>query len=412
MPKQLFIVFLLGFSSGLPMCLVSSTLQAWFADAGLSVWITSSLSLISLPYLYRFLWSPFLDRYCLSFLGKRRSWILLMQILLALGFHVMTWFTPQISPMLMIGLASILVVCSATQDASIDAHRTEYLPSSLYGLGASLAVLGYRIAILMGGGLALIMAQYYGWIVTYRVMSGLFLIGMVAILYSPEPSTHQSSSPISVSFINPLRDLLSRAHIGAFCIFILLFKFGEAFTTSTSGIIMPFLLQGLGFSLATIGKVNKIYGVIAIIVGGLSGGLILTRYTLYRSLLVFGLLQAFTNIIFILLACIENNLSVLKFAVISDNFAAGLGSTAIVALLMRFVNQRYTATQFSILVGIAGLPRVFSGPIGAFIQAYCGWVGLYIASSLLALTFIPFLYRIRHQSYFQREKYTHNQTGT
>ncbi|PJD94295.1 MAG: MFS transporter [Legionella sp.] len=411
MIKQLLIVFLLGFSSGLPMTLVSSTLQAWFAHAGLSVLLTSSLSLISLPYLYRFLWSPLLDRYYLSSFGKRRSWMLSMQILLALGFHGMTWFSPNTSPMLMAGLALFLAICSATQDASIDAHRTEYLPKTLYGLGASIAVLGYRLAMLLGGGVALILAEYYGWIITYRVMSLLMLIGMFATYWSPEPSKPHVANKVLADFIDPIRDLLSRPYMMSFAIFILLFKFGEAFTTSTSGIIMPFLLQGLGFSLATIGYVNKIWGVVAIIIGGLIGGLILMRWALYRVLLVFGLLQAITNMIFIALASSEHNLSLLILAVISDNFAAGMGTTAIVALLMRFVDQRFTATQFSILVGIAGLPRVFSGPIGAVLQAHFGWVGLYSISSILALGFIPFLYRLRHETCFQMEKHSNNQSS-
>lgn len=408
MIKQLLIVFLLGFSSGLPMTLVSSTLQAWFASAGLSVWITSALSLVSLPYLYRFLWSPLLDRYCLLPLGKRRSWMLSMQILLAVGFHVLTWFSPNTSPMLMAGIALFLAICSATQDATIDAHRTEYLPKSLYGLGASIAVFGYRMAMLLGGGVALIMAEYYGWIATYRVMSILMIIGMCATVWSPEPSKPQARHTKLAVFMDPIRDLLSRPDIVTMASFILLFKLGEAFTTSTSGIIMPFLIQGLGFSLATIGYVNKIWGVVAIIAGGLIGGLILMRCALYRALLIFGVLQALTNMIFIALALSGKELSLLILAVISDNFAAGMGTTAVVALLMRFVNQRFTATQFSILVGIAGLPRVFSGPIGALLQTHYGWVGLYSISSVLALVFIPFLYRLRHQSCFQVEKNTNN----
>ncbi len=408
MIKQLLIVFLLGFSSGLPMTLVSSTLQAWFANAGLSVWITSALSLVSLPYLYRFLWSPLLDRYSLLPLGKRRSWMLSMQILLAVGFHVLTWFSPNTSPMLMAGIALFLAICSATQDATIDAHRTEYLPKSLYGLGASLAVFGYRMAMLIGGGVALIMAEYYGWIATYRVMSMLMIVGMCATIWSPEPPNPQATHTKLAVFMGPIRDLLSRPDIVTMAGFILLFKLGEAFTTSTSGIIMPFLIQGLGFSLATIGYVNKIWGVVAIIAGGLIGGFILIHCALYRALLIFGVLQAATNMIFIVLASSGKELSLLILAVISDNFAAGMGTTAIVALLMRFVNQRFTATQFSILVGIAGLPRVFSGPIGALLQTHYGWVGLYSISSLLALAFIPFLYRLRHQTCFQVEKYSNN----
>ena len=399
MTKKLFIVLLLGFSSGLPISLVSSTLQAWFADAGLSIWLTSSLSLISLPYLFRFLWTPLLDRYRILSLGKRRGWICGMQILLIAGLHAITWFKPTVSPGIMAMLAFILAIFSATQDAAIDAHRIEYLPSEYYGLGASLASTGYRIGMLMSGGVALVIAQNYGWIVAYRAMSAALLVGVLAILWSPEPKkTTVTNSTVLDSFMAPVRDLLSRSGIVSFCIFILLFKLGEVFTTAISGIVMPFLIQGLGFSLATIGYVNKIWGTLALILGGVVGGVLMLRLNLYRALLYFGLLQAVTNLLFVFLAMAGKNIVLFSLAVISDNFAAGMGSTALVALIMRFVNQKFTATQFSILVCIAGLPRVFSGPMGAFLQIHYGWVGLYMIAFLLSFMFIPFLHTIKTKS--------------
>ncbi len=399
MTKKLFIVLLLGFSSGLPISLVSSTLQAWFADAGLSIWLTSSLSLISLPYLFRFLWTPFLDRYRILSLGKRRGWICGMQILLIVGLHVITWFKPTVSPGIMAILAFILAIFSATQDAAIDAHRIEYLPSEYYGLGASLASTGYRLGMLMSGGVALVIAQNYGWIVAYRAMSAALLVGVLAILWSPEPKKNTvTNSTVLDSFMAPVRDLLSRSGIFSFCIFILLFKLGEVFTTAISGIVMPFLIQGLGFSLATIGYVHKIWGTLALILGGVAGGVLMLRLNLYRALLYFGLLQAVTNLIFVFLAMAGKNIVLFSLAVISDNFAAGMGSTALVALIMSFVNQKFTATQFSILVCIAGLPRVFSGPMGAFLQSHYGWVGLYMIAFLLSFMFIPFLHKIKTKS--------------
>ena len=182
MIKQLIIIFFLGFSSGLPISLVSSTLQAWFADAGLSIWVTGLMSLISVPYLYRFLWAPLLDRYSLLNLGKRRSWILLMQVLISIGLYLLSGCSPHHSPWIMAGLTLCIATCSATQDAAIDAHRTEYLSLPLHGLGASIATLAYRLALLVSGGLALVIAQNYGWQVTYRLMSGLMVFGMIAIV--------------------------------------------------------------------------------------------------------------------------------------------------------------------------------------------------------------------------------------
>lgn len=398
MNKRLFIVFLLGFSSGLPLALLSSTLQAWFAESGMSVMLTGALSLVGFPYVYRFFWAPLLDRYSLCRLGKRRSWIIFSQIFLLAGFNVLAWLSPEQSPMLMAAVALILACCAATQDVAIEAHRTEYLLPKEYGIGASLAVFGYRLALLTSGGLALIMASYYGWSLTYRWMGFFMSLGILAALLSPEPS-RAPEKPLGLmqNFIFPVKDLLSRPAIAALLLFIFFFKAGEAFTSTTSGIVMPFLIQGLGFSVASIGFVNKIIGVIAVLSGGVIAGFILIRCSLFKSLMLFGLLQAVTNVAFVALAMSGKNFNLLILAVVSDNLAAGMGTTALVAFLMRQVNQQYTGTQLSILVAFSTLPRVLSGPFAAFMQMSIGWAGLYQLSVVIALLFIPFLLVIRRQ---------------
>ncbi|MDR3503798.1 MAG: MFS transporter [Legionella sp.] len=399
MNKRLLIIFILGFSSGLPMALISSTLQAWYASNGMSVFVTGTLSLISLPYAYRIFWGPILDRYSLFSIGKRRSWILTMQCFLLVGFNLMAWFTPEQYPKLLAVLAFILACFSATQDVAIDAHRAEYLPVSEHALGASLAVFGYRLALLISGGLALVMAQKLGWAFTYRFMGLLMSVGMLAVLFSKEPSTTPKEKiPFTQSFIAPVKELLTRPGIIYLLCFVFCYKLGEAFTTTTSGIVMPFLIQGLGFSLDTIGYINKMLGVGSILLGGLLAGLILTRCSLYRSLFVFGLLQALTNVLFVALAMVGKNVVLLSVAVFFDNFAAGMGSTALVALFMRLVNKQYTGTQFSMLVALSTIPRILSGPAAASIQMAIGWVGLYQLSIAFALAFIPFLVLIKSQT--------------
>jgi PAT family beta-lactamase induction signal transducer AmpG len=381
------------------MALITSTLQAWFADSGLSILATGFLSLIGLPYAYRIFWGPILDRYALLPIGKRRSWILVMQVLLLLGFNLMAWFTPEQHPKLLAIIAFILACFSATQDVAIDAQRAEYLPVPEQGLGASLAVFGYRLALLLSGGLALIMAQKMGWSFTYRFMGMVMIIGMMAIILSEEPTNEiQQDTTFAHSFIMPFKELFSRPGIVYLIIFILFYKLGEAFTTATSGIVMPFLIQGLGFSLETIGVVNKILGVASIIVGGFSAGFILLHYSLYRALFIFGLIQALTNVLFLALAMTGKNVILLGIAVCSDNFAAGMATTALVALFMRLVDKRFTGTQFSLLVAISTLPRIFSGPIAASIQMHIGWIGLYQLSIVCALLFVPLLMKIKNQT--------------
>lgn len=396
MNKRLLIVFLLGFSSGLPLALITSTLQAWFADSGMSILATGMLSLVGLPYLYRIFWAPALDRYNLSSLGKRRSWILITQIGLFVGFNAMAWFTPTQTPGVLALMAFILAFFSATQDTAIDAHRTDYLPLKEQAIGASLAVLGYRLALLIAGGLALIVAQHFGWAATYRLMGALMFVGILAIIISPEPSiiTDTKISLLS-SFLDPIKDLFYQKNSIALLCFILFYKLGEAFTATTSGIVMPFLIQGIGFSLDTIGYINKLLGISSILLGGVVAGLLLMRWSLYRALMVFGILQAFTNLSFVALAMAGKNITVLAIAVVSDNFAAGMGSTALVALFMKIVNKQFTATQFALLVTLSTVPRVLSGPIAACLQMQLGWVGLYQLSFFLALGFIPFLMRIK-----------------
>lgn len=391
--KRFLIVFLLGFSSGLPLALLSTTLQAWYASSGMPLMATGLLSLIGLPYVFRVLWSPFVDHYALLPLGKRRSWIVIMQGLLLVGFNALAWLSPDSSPQAMAFLAFFLACCSATQDVAIDAHRTEYLLTHEQGLGASLAVFGYRMALLIAGGVALILAQYIGFAMTYRVMGFLMLIGMGGILASPEPSI-ATSVPIRTNayvFIMPFKALWMKKGTLSLACFIFFYKLGEAFTTTTSGIVMPFLIQGLGFSLETIGYINKIIGIAAIVMGGLTAGLLLLRWSLFRALLVFGLVQALTNVLFAVLAMVGKNTLLLAIAVFSDNFAAGMGSTALVALIMRLVDKRYTGTHFSIWVAWSTLPRILSGPLGAVLQGLLGWIGLYELSFLLALVFVPLM---------------------
>lgn len=400
MNKRLLVVFLLGFSSGLPLALITSTLQAWFADTGMSIMATGALSLLGLPYIYRVFWGPLLDRYTLFSIGRRRSWMISMQLGLLLGFNIMAWFTPTHSPELLALLALILACLSATQDVAIDAQRVEYLPVRLHGFGASMAVLGYRCAMLVSGGLALVIASRYGWSLTYHIMGMLMLVGILASAWSQEPVIESPIAEESFlkSFASPLQELMSRPGILPLIGFIVFYKLGEAFTTTSSGIVMPFLIQGIGFPLDTIGYINKMLGIASIVFGGLLAGILLIRWTLYRALMVFGLLQAVTNLLFVGLAMVGKNVVLLAVAVGCDNFAAGMGSTALVALFMRLVNQKFTATQFSLLVAVSALPRIFSGPVAASLQMLMGWVGLYQLSFILALGFIPFLIKIKSQT--------------
>lgn len=476
MPKRLLIIWALGFSSGLPLSLLTTTLQAWFTEVGTSVLAAGMLSLLSLPYACRMFWSPLLDHYSLFPLGRRRSWILATQILLLAGFNGLAWFSPLYSPDCMMIITIFLVFVAATQDMAIDAYRIEYLSKQEYSLGAVVALFGYRLAIMLSGGFALIMAYHIGWSLTYQITGSLIIIGVIATLFGKEPQNlsylKQKQVKVNEIYLKQLdfqpsaiarneglykKDMIeseiacknaensnmksidegniqyccadksillvkinkfllvipklvvsiykslkllffttnkSSTNIYLLC-FILLYKCGDIFTSSTSGIMIPFLMLGLDFDLATIGYINKILGSIAIIAGSLSAGIILQRYSLFWSLMIFGLLQVLVNCVFLILAMQLKNVLLFAIAVVSDNFVAGLSSTALVILLMSIVNQSFTATHFSFLVAFSSLPRIFSGPIAACIQSWVGWVGLYQLSIIFACFFIPFLLLIR-----------------
>jgi PAT family beta-lactamase induction signal transducer AmpG len=219
------------------------------------------------------------------------------------------------------------------------------------------------------------------------------LLGIVATLISKEPTSKQTYT-IKASFYLSFKSLLNRRDIYYLIGFIFFFKWGEAFTSSISSVLIPFLLSYMGFELSTVGYVNKFFGGLSIVAGGLLAGFLLIRYSLYRCLFMFGIFQAIANGMFIMLAMVGSSVYLLAFCVFFENIATGMGSTAFVAFLMRIVDRRFTATQFSLLVAISTVPRVFSGPIASALVPKIGWIGFYQIIFLTSFMFLPFFYRL------------------
>lgn len=393
--KHLLIVMILGFVSGLPFALLTSTLQAWMSDLGSSVASIGWLSLLGLPYTFRMFLAPIVDRWSLTFLGRRRSWLLLTQGLLISGFWLLPWIRCLNSSLILFIFLLVLALCSALQDMVVDAQRIEYLEPQDYGLGASLAVLGYRFALLMGSGIALMLASSLGWDRMYRTLSLLLLLGPLVVLWSHEPEHLASNLSFTSSYRESIFELLRRPYFFTMAGLIIFYKLGEAFTTTSSGLMMPFLRQGLGFSLNEIGSINHLVGVLAMIAGGVGAGLLLRRCSLWPLLIGVGLGQAFSNALFWLLAQNGPQFSLFVISVFMDNLMAGMGSTILVAWMMGQVNQQYTATQFSILVALSTLPRLVIGPLGAFVQAYLGWPGFFACGFALSFLFLPWAFVLK-----------------
>jgi len=391
--KRIGTVALLGFASGLPLALTGGTLQAWMAVEGVDLKTIGVFSLVGLPYALKFFWAPLLDRFALPFLGRRRGWILFTQFLLIGLIFVLSLTSPKNSPWFVALLALLLTFTSASQDIVIDAYRTDVLKEKERGLGAAVSVTGYRIAMLTSGAVALILSDSLGWRLTYMLMACLMFIGSVATFVGPEPE-YATRPPQSLkeAVSGPLTEFFDRPSSWAFLALIILYKIGDAFAGSLT---TAFLIRGPGFSVVEVGVINKGLGLIATIFGALFGGVLLARLGLYKSLMSFGILQAISNLSFMILAYLGKVYSMMVVAVAFENLAGGMGTAAFVAFLIALCDHRYTATQFALLSALASLGRIFVGPPSGFLSQEVGWVIFFLITFLAALPGLVLLYGMR-----------------
>jgi len=388
-------VLLLGFSSGLPLALTGGTLQAWLTVSGVDIMTIAWFSWIGIPYLLKFLWSPLMDRYVPPFLGRRRGWMLLTQLALVAGIAGMAVSSPASHLWLLGCLALWVVFASASQDIVIDAYRTDLLPANERGMGAAVSVLGYRIAMLASGGLALILADQFGWRQTFFAMAAMMSVGMMTSLVAPEPAL-RGTPPRSLrdAVVEPLRDLMSRQGALQLLALIALYKFGDALAGTLT---TAFLIRGVGFSLTDVGTINKVLGLVSLLLGGLVGGLLLVRMSLMRALLLFGVLQAVSNLSFAVLAWAGKSYPLLVFAVGFENLASGMGTAAFVAFAMALCNHSFSATQYALLSAIASLGRILFGPVTGGLVAAWGWADFFVLTFAAALPGLWLVWHMRAQ---------------
>ena len=388
-------VLLLGFSSGLPLALTGGTLQAWLTVSGTDIMTIAWFSWIGIPYLLKFLWSPLMDRYVPPFLGRRRGWMLLTQLALVAGIAGMAVSSPNANLWLLGCLALWVAFASASQDIVIDAYRTDLLPAKERGMGAAVSVLGYRIAMLASGGLALILADQIGWRQTFFVMAALMGVGLMTSFAAPEPAL-RGTPPRSLraAVVEPLRDLMSRSGALQLLALIALYKFGDALAGTLT---TAFLIRGVGFSLTDVGTINKALGLVSLLVGGLLGGLLLVRMSLVRALLLFGALQAISNLSFALLAWAGKSYPLLVFAVSFEYLASGMGTAAFVAFAMALYNHSFTSTQYALLPALASLGRILFGPATGGLVEAMGWANFFVLTFVAALPGLWLVWQMRAQ---------------
>jgi PAT family beta-lactamase induction signal transducer AmpG len=391
-------VLLLGFSSGLPYLLTSDTLQAWMHDLGFDVGVIGFFSLVTLPYSLKLLWSPLMDRYVPPFLGRRRGWILIAQLMLIASLTGLAFAPdPFLSPRTLFFLALLVVFFSASQDIVVDAYRADVLRREELGPGASCGVLGYQAALLVSGGLALFLADHLPganvnlrWRFVYLLMAAFMLVGVTATLFAPEPQLDaRPPRTFKDAVVLPFLEFFRARGSAEIFLFIFLYKLGLVLATALT---IPFL-RHLGFANTDVAGVNKGLGLIALILGTLIGGAIVPRLGLYRSLLVFGLLQAFAILPFMLLARLGQDYRMMIVAVMTISFFSGMGTAAYIAFLMSLCDRRFTATQYAFFTSLLALSRTVTKAPAGYLSVAVGWEKYFLLCALAAVPGLLLLLR-------------------
>ena len=368
--RNLAVILLLGFASGLPLALTSGTLQAWLTVEGVNLTTIGLFTLVGIPYTWKFLWAPAMDRFVPPFLGRRRGWLLVTQLGLIAGIAILGMMSPRTDVAAMAMLAILIAFISASQDIVFDAYRTDISSREQRGLAGALTVVGYRTAMLVSGAAALVIVAGSGWIPalgwtnTYLVMAGLMGIGVLATFWGREPSlAAPPPRTLQEAFVLPFMEFFGRPGALWMLVLLVFYKLGDAFAGSLT---TAFLLRGMEFSLSDVGFVNKGMGLASTIVGALFGGGLMIRLGLYRALMSFGVLQAVAILAFVWLAMAGKSYPLMVLAVGLENFTSGMGTVAFVALLMALCDHRFTAAQYALLSAFASVGRVYVGPVAGY----------------------------------------------
>jgi PAT family beta-lactamase induction signal transducer AmpG len=374
--RRMLVAFLMGFSCGLPLLLTIGVLQAWMKDTGVDLRWIGMITLVQIPYTWKFVWAPLMDRFVPPFLGRRRGWMIMAQLALMLAIGALGYSDPVQRPAMMVAAAMLVAFFSATQDIVVDAYRREDLADEELGLGSSFYIYGYRIGMWLASGGGLILADRLSYTKVYLIMAVCMLPGILTTLLTPEPKVGVRP-PLSMraAVVEPLVEYFSRKGALWILAFILFYKIGD---TMASAITTPFFLD-IGFSKTEIGAVVKLFA------GALLGGLVLIRVGIYRSLWLFGFLQALSTAGFALLAAAGRSLPLLSGVIAFENLSSGMGTAAFVAFMASITNKKFTATQYALLTSIMGIPRVLASAPTGFLAAHSGWPAFFVFCALIAI---------------------------
>ncbi|MEM8561691.1 MAG: AmpG family muropeptide MFS transporter [Pseudomonadota bacterium] len=383
--RRMLICVFTGLASGMPLYVLFQLVPAWLKDGGVSLTEIGLFALVGIPYAWKFVWAPLMDRWIPPFLGRRRGWMLICQIALILSIGLLGAFQPAQSTWVIAWLAVAVAFFSASQDIAIDAYRREILPDEELGLGNAIHVQAYRISSLVPGALSLILADILPWSSVFWITAAFMAVGVgMSLLVSEPESQVPTGRGLKEAIVEPFAEYLGRRGWHGVVLvlgFMFLYKLGDNMATALS---TPFYLD-VGFSMTEIGLVAKNAALWPAIIGGLAGGLIMIKLGINRALWLFGVVQVVSILGFAVLAASEPHLWLLALVIGFEYLGVGLGTAAFTAFIMRETSKIYAATQFALFTALAAVPRTFANASTGIIVDHAGWVNFFLICAMLAI---------------------------
>lgn len=395
--KRMGICVVTGFASGMPLFVLINLLAAYLRKEGLDLKVIGIFSLMTMPYTWKFVWAPIVDRYQIFHLGRRKDWILLSQIVLIIAIAAMGWYSPQEHIGIIATLAIVVAFASATQDIVLDAYRREFLPTYELGLGNAIFVNAYRVAGLVPGGISLILADYVSWTTVFIFTAACLVPCLVLTIFLREQEIGHAPRSLKEAVVEPFAEFIGRRGVKAalFTVcFVFLYKIGDSMALALA---TPFYMD-LGYDLTTIGIVAKNVGLWSTVVGGLLGGVFMLKLGINRALWIFGLIQLVTILGFYLLAHLGQSgtpsVWILALVLIGEYGGGGLGTAAFVAFLAKETNPAYTATQLALLTSFSAIPRTFCNATTGYLVEGLGWENFFLFCTVLAVPGMLLLFKV------------------
>lgn len=391
--RRMLICVFTGFTSGLPLYILISLIPAWLRTEGIDLSTIGLFAIIQFPYTWKFAWSPFMDRYVPPFLGRRRGWLLITQVILLVVIAVFGMFDPQQSIWTIAALSAAVAFFSASQDIVVDAYRRELLPDEELGLGSSIHINAYRISGLIPGSLSLILADHLPWDTVFQITGLFMLVGIGMTLAVKEASLNVPPRTLKAAIVEPFKEFIGRKGIASALLilaFMFLYKIGDNMATALA---TPFYLD-MGFTKTEIGLIAKNAALWPTIIGGMLGGLLMVKIGINRALWLFGVVQLITILGFVVLSQLGDSKIALAVVISLEYLGVGLGTAAFTAFIARSTHPKYTATQFALFTAFMAIPRTFANASVGFIVDSIGWTNFFIFCTIIAIPGMLLLFKV------------------